>query len=77
MIDFVVDLVEEHVDRDGSQFSESILERWCSTRASQRNVVVLEFGSPCPPRSPLLTHDSRHDQQRIFRFSYEVFHIQR
>ena len=38
MIHFVVDLVEEHVDLDGSQFSESILERWCSARASQRNV---------------------------------------
>ena len=35
MIDFVVDLVEEHVDLDGSQFSESILERWYSARASQ------------------------------------------
>ena len=41
MIDFVVDLVEEHVDLDGSQFSESILERWYSPHASQRNVVVL------------------------------------
>ena len=77
MIDFVVDLVEEHVDLDGSQFSESILERWYFARASQRNVVVLEFGSPCPPRSPSWTHDSRHDQQRIFPFSYEVFHLQR
>ena len=28
MIDSVVDLVEEHVDLDGSQFSESIVERW-------------------------------------------------
>ena len=27
MIDTVVDLVEEHVELDGSQFSESILER--------------------------------------------------
>ena len=62
MIDFVVDLVEEHVDLDGSQFSESILERWYSARASQWNVVVLEFGSPCPPRSPLSIHDLRHDQ---------------
>ena len=62
MIDFVVDLVEEHVDLDGSKFSESILERWYSARASQRNVVVLEFGSPCPTRSPLSTHDSCHDQ---------------
>ena len=62
MIDFVVDLVEEHVDLDGSQFSESILKRWHFALASQRNVVVLEFGSPCSPRSPLLTHDSRHDQ---------------
>ena len=77
MIDFVVDLVEEHVDLDGFQFSESILERWYSAHASQRNVVVLEFGSPCPPRSPLLTHDSCHDQQRIFPFSHEMFHLQR
>ena len=77
MIDSVVDLVKEHVDLDGSQFSESIVERWYSERTSQRNVVVLEFGSPCPPRSPSLTHDSRHDQQRIFTFSYEVFHLQR
>ena len=56
MIDFVVGLVEEHVDLDGSQFVESILKRWYSAHTSQRNVVVLEFGSPCPPRSPLLTH---------------------
>ena len=28
MIDSVEDLVEEHVDLDGSQFSESIVERW-------------------------------------------------
>ena len=28
MIDSVVDLVEEHVDLGGSQFSELILERW-------------------------------------------------
>ena len=40
MIDFVADLVEE---QGGSQFSESILERWYSSRASQWNVVVLEF----------------------------------
>ena len=26
MLHFVVDLVEEHVDLDGSQFSESIVE---------------------------------------------------
>ena len=63
MLDFVVDLVEEHVDLGGSQFSESILERWYFAHASQRNVVVLEFGSPCPPRSPLFSDDSnRHDQ---------------
>ena len=43
MIDSVVDLFEEHVDLDGSQFSESIVERWYFTRVSQRNVVVLEF----------------------------------
>ena len=34
MIDSVVDLVEEHVDLSGSQFSESILERWYSAHAS-------------------------------------------
>ena len=28
MIDSVVNLVEEHVDLGGSQFSESILEHW-------------------------------------------------
>ena len=77
MIDSVVDLVEEHVGQDGSQFSESVLERWYSARVSQRNVAVLEFGSPCPPRSPSMTHDSCHDQQRIFPFFYEVFHFQR
>ena len=59
MIDSVVDLVEEHVDLDGSQFSESILERWYFARVS----VVQEFGSPCLPRSPLIDHDSScHDQ---------------
>ena len=51
-LDFFVDLVEERVDLGGSQFSESILERWYSAHASQQNVVPLEFGSPCPPRSP-------------------------
>ena len=51
MIDSVVDLFEEHVDLGGSQFSESIIERWYFARISQRNVVVLEFGSPCRPRS--------------------------
>ena len=35
MIDTAVSLVEEHVDLGGSQFSESILERWHFTRASQ------------------------------------------
>ena len=61
-LDFVVDLVEERVDLGGSQFSESILERWYSARASQQNVVILEFGSPCSPRSALFAHDlNRHD----------------
>ena len=71
MIDSVVDLVEEHVDLDGFQFSESILERWYSAPASQRNVVVLEFGSPCLSRSPSSVHDSRHEQQWISPFFYE------
>ena len=35
MIDSVVSFVEEHVDLVGSQFSESILERWHFARASQ------------------------------------------
>ena len=35
MIDSVVNLVEEHVDLGGSQFSESILECWYFARASQ------------------------------------------
>ena len=56
MIDSVVDLVEEHVDLDGFQFSESIIERWYFARVSQRKVVVLEFGSPCLLRSPSLVH---------------------
>ena len=46
----VVNLFEEHVEMGGSQFSESILERWYFARISQRNVVVLEFGNPCLPR---------------------------
>ena len=63
MLDFVADLVEERVDLDDSQFSESILERWYSAHASQQNVVNLEFGSPCPSRSPTFSHDpSCHDQ---------------
>ena len=43
MIDSVVGLVEEHVDLGGPQFAESILERWHFARASQQNVVVVEF----------------------------------
>ena len=35
MIDTVLNLVEEHVDLGGSQFSESILECWYLARASQ------------------------------------------
>ena len=46
-------------------------------RASQRNVVVLEFGSPCLRRSASLIHDSRHDQQWILPFFHEVLHLQR
>ena len=77
MIDSVVGLVEEHVDLGLSQFSESVLERWYSAHISQQNVVVLEFGSPCLPRSSSLMHDSRRDQQWIFPFFYEVLHHQR
>ena len=61
MIDSVVDLVEERVGLGGSQFSESILERLYSAHASQQNVVILEFGSPCSPRAALFAHDlNRH-----------------
>ena len=57
---------------------ESILERWYSAHASQQNVVTLEFGSPCSPRSPLFAHDSKcHDQQRVSPFFHEVFCLQR
>ena len=50
MIDFVVGRVEEHVGADGSRFSESSLDPWRHAIPSQRNVVVLEFGSQCLPR---------------------------
>ena len=58
---FVVDLFEEHVDLGGSRSSESIVERLYSAHASQQNVVTMEFGSPCSPRSALFAHDlNRH-----------------
>ena len=47
MLDFVVDLVEEHVDLDGSQFSESILERWYSAHASQQSEVHVHLVQNC------------------------------
>ena len=76
MIDSVVNLFEEHVELGDSQFSESILERWYFAYISQRNVVVLEYGSSCLSRSPSPYHDSRHEQQWIFQFFYEVLHHQ-
>ena len=76
--DSVVPLVEEHVDLGGSQFSDSVLERWYSAHASQQNVVALESRSPCPPRSPLFAHDSNcHDQYRVSPFFPELFGLQR
>ena len=78
MLDFVVDLVEEPIDLGGSQFSESILDRWYSAHASQQNVVILDFGSPCSPRSALFPHDLiRHGLQRVAPFYHEVFRLQR
>ena len=75
---FVVGLVEEHVGLGGSQFSETILERVSSEHASQQNVVTLEFGSPCSPRSALFAHDlSRHGLQRVASFDHELFRLQR
>ena len=41
MIDSVVHLFEEHVDLGGSQFSESIVERWYFARVS-----TTKCGSP-------------------------------
>ena len=43
MVDSVAGLVEEHVGSGGSQFSETILERWDSAIVSQQNLAVLEF----------------------------------
>ena len=78
MLDFVVDLVEEHDDLGGSQFSESVLERWYFAHASQQNVVILEIGSPCLLRSALFVHALYcSDQQRVSKFSHEVFYLQR
>ena len=75
MIDFAVDLVEEHVDLDGSQFSnfQDQSSNAGTLRVLQkRNVVVLEFGSPCLSRSPSSIRDSRHEQQWILPFFDEV-----
>ena len=61
------------VDLGGSQFSESILERWYFANASQQNVVILEFGSPCSPRSALFARDLiRHGLRRVSPFFHEV-----
>ena len=77
MIDSVVDPVEERVGLGGSQFSESILERLYFAHASQQNVVILEFGSPCSPRSALFARYSiRHGLQLVATFYHEVFHLQ-
>ena len=77
-LDFVVDLVEERVGLDGSQFSESILELLYSAHASQQNVVILEFGNPSSPRSVLFAHDlNRHGLQRVAPIFHEVFRLLR
>ena len=75
MMNFVVDLVEERVDLDESQFSESILERWYSTYTSKRNVTVLEFGSPCPSRSPssMISNGSFRSLTKCFISNVERF----
>ena len=69
MIDSVIDLVEEHVDLGGSQFSESTVERWFFARVSQRNLVVLEFWSPC---LPLFFHEVSHRQCWVFQ-PHDIF----
>ena len=50
MVDFVVDLVEEHVDLGGSQFSESILERRDKARDSNHSVCITMHTSLLHPR---------------------------
>ena len=63
MLDFVVDLVEERVDLGDSQFSEQISNAGTLRMLHNRMWVALEFRGPCPPRSPLFSHDSSsHDQ---------------
>ena len=73
MLDFVVDLAEERVDLGGSQFSESVLERWYFAHASQQNVAIQEFGSPRSPRSALFARDLiRHGLQLVASFFHEA-----
>ena len=45
-LDFVVGLVEEHVDLGGSQFSESILERWYSKDDRTDSAQEEQLGLP-------------------------------
>ena len=40
-------------------------------------MVVLELWNPCLPRSTSSVHDSRHEQQWISLFLYEILHHQR
>ena len=63
---FVVDLVEPFHEHESSQL------------ASQQNVVILEFGSPCSPRSALFARDLiRHSLQQVAPFYHELFRLQR
>ena len=72
MIDSVVDLDEEHVDLDGSQFSESIVERWYFARVSRQNVVVhVHLVQHC-----LLMTWFVMGLQRIAPFYHELFLLQ-
>ena len=76
-----MDRVEEIDGEGGSRSSESILERLWSAHASQQKVVTLEFGSPCSPRSALITRylarDMRHGRQRVAPFYHVPFYLQR
>ena len=78
---FVVSLVEEHVGEGGSRCSWPIHEHESSELVSQQNVAILEFGSPCSPRSALfardLARDSSHGNQRVSPFYHDLFRLQR
>ena len=63
MTDFVLELLKSMSIGVFLNFFEPILERWYSAHASQQNVVIMKFGSPCPPRSPQVSRDTNDNDQ--------------